>query len=122
VLALGNILNGSSFRGGARGFQLEGLLKVINLSLGLFALSFEDYQLKETKTARAEQSGCPTLLHYLARVLMRTDPSLCTFVDEIPHLEPAARGEHRSAAILKALIDHTSLKSLCKQSFSPSAL
>lgn len=28
VLAVGNALNGSSFRGGARGFQLEGLLKV----------------------------------------------------------------------------------------------
>jgi hypothetical protein len=28
VLVVGNVLNGSSFRGGARGFQLEALLKV----------------------------------------------------------------------------------------------
>lgn len=28
VLAVGNALNGSSFRGGARGFQLDALLKV----------------------------------------------------------------------------------------------
>ena len=28
VLAVGNALNGSTFRGGARGFQLEALLKV----------------------------------------------------------------------------------------------
>jgi hypothetical protein len=29
VLAVGNALNGSTFRGGARGFQLDALLKVI---------------------------------------------------------------------------------------------
>jgi hypothetical protein len=28
VLVVGNALNGSTFRGGARGFQLEALLKV----------------------------------------------------------------------------------------------
>jgi diaphanous 1 len=28
ILTLGNALNGSNFRGGARGFQLEALLKV----------------------------------------------------------------------------------------------
>ncbi|KAJ6583786.1 hypothetical protein B0H10DRAFT_2168123 [Mycena sp. CBHHK59/15] len=73
VLAVGNALNGSSFRGGARGFQLEALLKM-----------------KETKTARGG-TDCPTLLHYLARVLMRTDPSLTTFINDLPHLEAAAR-------------------------------
>jgi len=30
VLVLGNTLNGSTFRGGARGFQLDSLLKVCN--------------------------------------------------------------------------------------------
>ncbi|CAK5262775.1 unnamed protein product [Mycena citricolor] len=73
VLALGNALNGSTFRGGARGFQLEALLKM-----------------KETKTARGG-ADCPTLLHYLARVLMRTDVSLVNFIEEMPHLEAAAR-------------------------------
>ncbi|KZV82357.1 FH2-domain-containing protein [Exidia glandulosa HHB12029] len=73
VLSLGNALNGSTFRGGARGFQLEALLKM-----------------KETKTAKAS-SDCPTLLHYLARVLMRTDERIIFFVDEIPHVEAAAR-------------------------------
>ncbi|KAJ3566776.1 hypothetical protein NP233_g6789 [Leucocoprinus birnbaumii] len=73
VLTLGNALNGSTFRGGALGFQMEGLLK-----------------LKETKTARGGPS-CPTLLHYLARVLLRSDPSLATFIDEMPNLEAAAR-------------------------------
>ena len=29
VLTVGNALNGSTFRGGARGFQLDALLKVI---------------------------------------------------------------------------------------------
>jgi len=73
ILAVGNALNGSSFRGNARGFQLEALLKM-----------------KETKTARGGPD-CPTLLHYLAKVLLRSDPSLITFVEDIPHLEAAAR-------------------------------
>lgn len=73
VLAVGNTLNGSTFRGGARGFQLDALLK-----------------LKETKTAKGS-SECPTLLHYIARVLLRSDPSLITFIEEMPHVEAAAR-------------------------------
>ncbi|GLB34079.1 putative diaphanous FH3 domain contatinign protein [Lyophyllum shimeji] len=73
VLSVGNALNGSTFRGAARGFQLDALLK-----------------LKETKTAKGG-AECPTLLHYLARVLMRTDPSLVTFIEDLPNLEPAAR-------------------------------
>ncbi|KAF8312680.1 actin-binding FH2, partial [Clavulina sp. PMI_390] len=73
VLAVGNALNASSFRGGAHGFRLDALLK-----------------LKETKTARAG-SDCPTLLHYLARLMGRADPSLITFIDDLPHLEAAAR-------------------------------
>jgi hypothetical protein len=64
--------------------------------------------MKETKTARAEP-GCPTLLHYLARVLMRADPSLCTFIEEIPHLEPAARGKHQTIAMSQLLSDHISV-------------
>lgn len=74
MLAVGNALNSSSFRGNARGFQLDALVK-----------------LKETKTAKGG-SDCPTLLHYLARVLLRTDPTLVTFVQDLPHLEAAARG------------------------------
>lgn len=77
VLAVGNALNGSSFRGGARGFQLEALLKT-----------------KETKTAKGGPD-CPTLLHYLARMLMRNDPSLVMFIEDLPHLEAAARGIQR---------------------------
>ncbi|CCM00171.1 uncharacterized protein FIBRA_02199 [Fibroporia radiculosa] len=73
VLAVGNALNGSTFRGGARGFQLEALTKM-----------------KETKTAKGG-SDCPTLLHYLARVFLRSDPSLITFIEDMPHLEAAAR-------------------------------
>jgi len=46
--------------------------------------------MNETKTARATPD-CPTLLHYLARVLLRKDPSLTTFIGELPNLEAAAR-------------------------------
>lgn len=47
--------------------------------------------MKETKTVKGGP-GCPTLLHYLARVLLRKDPSLVSFIDDMPHLEAAARG------------------------------
>lgn len=36
VLVLGNTLNGSTFRGGARGFQLDSLLKVCNVTMALY--------------------------------------------------------------------------------------
>lgn len=73
VLVIGNNLNGGTFRGNAKGFQLDALLK-----------------LKETKTASGGPQ-CPTLLHYVAKVLMRKDPSLTTFIEELPSLEAAAR-------------------------------
>jgi diaphanous 1 len=91
---VGNALNNATFRGGAQGFQLDALLKVIHLSLCLLR-SDSFFQLKETKTARGG-TGCPTLLHYLARVLLRTDPLLISFTDDIPHLDAAARGEFLS--------------------------
>jgi diaphanous 1 len=73
VLSVGNALNGSTFRGGARGFRLDALLK-----------------LRETKTVKGG-AECPTLLHYIARMLLRSDPALVTFVEDMPHLEAAAR-------------------------------
>ena len=75
ILMIGNTLNGSSFRGNARGFQLEALLKM-----------------KETKTAKSSPE-CPTLLHYIARVLLKSDPERVNFLDDMPHLEAAARSE-----------------------------
>jgi diaphanous 1 len=49
-------------------------------------------QMKEMKAANG-RSDCPTLLHYLARVLLRSDPSLVTFIEDLPHVEAAARGK-----------------------------
>ncbi|KAJ7167543.1 formin homology 2 domain-containing protein [Mycena filopes] len=45
---------------------------------------------REAKSARPD-SDCPTLMHYLARVLMRTDPSLVTFLDDLRHLQATTR-------------------------------
>lgn len=73
-MSLGNALNSSTFRGNAKGFQLDALLKM-----------------KETKTAKSD-ADCPTLLHYLARVLIRRDDRIIFFVDDLPHVEAAARG------------------------------
>jgi len=52
--------------------------------------------MKETRTAKGGPE-CPTLLHYVARVLIRTDPSLTLFIDEMPSMESAARSKFHSA-------------------------
>ncbi|CAG8616675.1 9760_t:CDS:2, partial [Ambispora gerdemannii] len=74
VLAIGNYLNGSSFRGNAYGFQLNALLNM-----------------GDTKAAENNTKGAATLLHYLAVTLEENQKELVNFMDELPHLEPAAR-------------------------------
>lgn len=71
---VGNVLNASTFRGGASGFQLGDLLK-----------------LRDTKPA-TPAPGTPTLLHYIVRLLNRTDKALVGFLDDCSHVEAAARG------------------------------
>lgn len=73
VLTVGNVLNAATFRGEAAGFQLSDLLK-----------------LKETKPSQPTPST-PTLLHYLVRVLNKTDKTLVGFLDDCSHVEAAAR-------------------------------
>lgn len=75
VLALGNALNGGSFRGGASGFQLDALLK-----------------LRDTRTTAGVGSGAPpTLLHYLVRTLERESADFVDFATEMVHLDAASR-------------------------------
>ena len=50
--------------------------------------------MQETKTAKATPD-CPTLLHYIVRVLLRTEPKLVLFIEELPSVEPAARSKQR---------------------------
>ena len=52
---------------------------------------------------------CPTLLHYIACVLLRTDPTLVTFLEDMSHLEAAARGEHLSNGCVLCYQQHNSL-------------
>jgi len=56
--------------------------------------------MKETKTVKGGPE-CPTLLHYIARVLLRTDPSLVNFIEDLFHLEAAARGIYPSPSMLQ---------------------
>lgn len=74
ILLMGNHMNAASFRGNAYGFQLDALLKI-----------------RDTKGADSAKPGCSTLLHYLAKSIQAKDPSLLRFLDEVPHLEAAAR-------------------------------
>lgn len=66
------MLNGGTFRGNASGFQLDTLVK-----------------LKDTRTGKGPT--CPTLLHYLAKVLLRTNATLVLFLEDLPSLEAATR-------------------------------
>jgi diaphanous 1 len=84
VLMIGNTLNGGTFRGDARGFQLDTLIKV-----RFFHSAITDPQLRDTRTGKG--ATCPTLLHYLAKVLLRTDPRLVLFHEDLPSLEAVAR-------------------------------
>ncbi|CAG8457272.1 24000_t:CDS:10 [Dentiscutata erythropus] len=74
ILAIGNYLNGSTFRGNAIGFRLDCLLKI-----------------SETKALENNPKGLSTLLHYLAAILEEKQNDLITFMDELKHLEGASK-------------------------------
>ncbi|KAG0339662.1 hypothetical protein BG004_006719 [Podila humilis] len=74
ILLMGNHMNAASFRGNAYGFQLDALLKI-----------------RDTKGSDSAKPGCSTLLHYLAKAIHAKNPDLLKFLDEVPHLEAAAR-------------------------------
>jgi len=83
---IGNTLNGGTFRGDARGFHLDTLIKARLFPNGF---TITDPQLRDTRTGKG--ATCPTLLHYLAKVLLRTDPRLVLFHEDLPSLEAVAR-------------------------------
>ncbi|CAG8488039.1 19036_t:CDS:10 [Gigaspora margarita] len=74
ILAIGNYLNSSTFRGNAIGFRLDCLLKI-----------------SETKALENNPKGLSTLLHYLAATLEEKHNDLLTFMDELTHLEGASK-------------------------------
>ncbi|CAG8625746.1 6835_t:CDS:10 [Cetraspora pellucida] len=82
ILAIGNFLNGSTFRGNAIGFKLNCLLKE---SL------FIHVTINETKALENNPKGFSTLLHYLAATLEERQNDLITFMDELKHLEGASK-------------------------------
>ncbi|CAG8598416.1 20441_t:CDS:2, partial [Rhizophagus irregularis] len=74
ILVFGNFMNDSTFRGNAIGYKLDVLLKI-----------------RDTKAVENNSKGTLTLLHYLAATLEETQSDLLTFMDDLPHLEAAAR-------------------------------
>jgi len=70
VLALGNYLNGNTFRGAAYGFKMDSLSK-----------------LGETKANEGNQN----LVHYLAAQVESRWPDLIKFAESVPSVEPAAK-------------------------------
>ncbi len=47
--------------------------------------------MRDTKAAENNSKGTATLLHYLAFTIETNQKGLITFMDELPHLEAAAR-------------------------------
>ncbi len=94
ILVVGNVLNASTFRGAAAGFQLKDLLK-----------------LKDTKPTPPSK-GTPTLLHYIVRLLNQTDKSLVGFLDDCAHVEAAARVSTQtlSAAVNTLVTSHKNVE------------
>ncbi|KAK9722183.1 hypothetical protein K7432_002855 [Basidiobolus ranarum] len=74
VLNIGNFMNGSSFRGNASGYMLDALL-----------------MLKDVRAKDGNKKGIPSLLHYLCYLLQEKNPQLLTFMEQLPHVEAAAR-------------------------------
>ncbi|ORY86176.1 hypothetical protein BCR37DRAFT_206263 [Protomyces lactucae-debilis] len=74
ALSAGNILNASTFRGGAQGFKLGSLLK-----------------LSEIKSTSMSKCGA-TLLHYLVAVHEKKIKGRVDFETAIPHCAAASRG------------------------------
>ena len=72
ILVIGNYLNGSSFRGNAKGFKLNSILN-----------------LKDTKSNKLQKSS--TLLHYLVRLLKSKYPETLEFIREMPSMDQAEK-------------------------------
>ncbi|KXN64633.1 actin-binding FH2 [Conidiobolus coronatus NRRL 28638] len=70
VLVIGNYMNGTGFRGGAYGFKIHSLTKLI------------DTKAADNKT---------TLVHYIADVVTRHFPHILKFIQEISSIEAACR-------------------------------
>lgn len=115
VLAIGNYMNGGSFRGEAYGFQLDALLKI-----------------KDTRTTvgvdkpNDARVGVTTLLHYLIYISDQSKSSggFVDYIDEMPNVDVAARVSFQAlqsqVRALKAGLDQISseLKSLESASIS----
>ncbi|KAJ3275705.1 hypothetical protein HDV01_007171 [Terramyces sp. JEL0728] len=66
TLVVGNFLNGSTFRGNAKGFKIESLLL-----------------LKDTRAEPNNKFNCPTLLHYIVRILDKQFTGAVDFINEM---------------------------------------
>ncbi|KAH9816938.1 hypothetical protein DFH28DRAFT_846931, partial [Melampsora americana] len=73
VLEFGNILNSSTFRGNATGFEISALSK-----------------LRETRS-NSKGEGRNSLIHYLAKYLKKFEDECISLDDELAHLDSASR-------------------------------
>jgi hypothetical protein len=90
LLAIGNYLNGSTFRGGAWGFKLDVLTKVRSPSVRPRRSDVVRAQLAETKSSNPRV----TLLNYLADFVEQKYPEAHEFTKDLQSAADAARGAH----------------------------
>ena len=93
VLAIGNYINGGTARGGAYGFKLSSLSKLVDV--------------------RSSNRG-ETLIHYLATLCDKSYPELKSLAEDFPHLAPAMR-ENLADVLSAAKTLHTEVTSITEK-------
>lgn len=87
ILLVGNYMNGTGIKGGAFGFRVSSVNKVIDFAAG--TLSFSSfYQLVDTKSVNNT-----TLLHFLERTIVKHFPAMEDFLEELSKPAEAYRGD-----------------------------
>ncbi|KAJ3108390.1 Dishevelled associated activator of morphogenesis 2 [Phlyctochytrium bullatum] len=88
ILVIGNYMNGDSFRGGAYGFSIETLTKVIPVShpWDILTRIFAEIQLGDTKTSSGK-----TFVYYLASLIEKKAPECKDLLAELNYVEKASK-------------------------------
>lgn len=86
---LGNELNRGTFRGNAEALRLNSLAKVSTMKRVTYTNT--DRKVREMRLSATPQY--PTMLHYLASVLLRSAPSVILFDEDLSSVAAASKGD-----------------------------
>lgn len=86
-MLIGNYMNGTSNKGGAFGFRVSSINKVLG---PLFRSS---WSLMDLKLADTKSSNSTTLVHFLERTVAKHFPEMEAFIDELAAPADAYRSQ-----------------------------